>query len=182
MKIGVFNKKGGVGKSPISFLIAKELKLPIISNDDSDIDSSLVIYQDIIDTKNYDDVVIDMGGWIDINTLDVLKECDIVLIPFNSKPNSIKRTKNLILELETLNIGYNLLFTQFTTEREKEKIIEDFAPKEIDYFFHNTKMLDIMIKNNFSIEECLNSNKSRMSWFKNHAKAFKIFINDLKDI
>jgi cellulose biosynthesis protein BcsQ len=177
MKIAIFNKKGGVGKTPISFLLAKELGYHILTNDDNVISKEMVTYQDKIDMHGYDNIVIDMGGWIDDNTLDILQECDIVLIPFNSKPNSIKRTKNLMNELDTFGIGYNLIFTQYTSEREIDYIKEEIG--EVDYLLHNTKMLDIMIKENLTIKECLD-NSTYNNWFKNHAVAMQQLVDDLK--
>jgi len=181
MKIAIFNKKGGVGKTPLSYLIAKELGLKILTNDDNVISEELVTYQDKIDTYGHDNIVIDMGGWIDDNTLDILQESDIVLIPFNSEPNSIKRTKNLTKELDTLEIDYNLIFTQYTSDREIKRMKEEFEGIEVDYLLHNTKMLNIMIDEDLNIDECL-SNPTYYNWFKNHAQAMKQLINDLKEV
>ena len=49
MIITVYNTKGGVGKSPISALIAKELDYKILTNDDSineDFISNIVEFQE----------------------------------------------------------------------------------------------------------------------------------------
>jgi cellulose biosynthesis protein BcsQ len=178
MKIAFFNKKGGVGKTPLSYLVAKELGFKIVTNDDNVISEELVTYQEKIDLRGIDNVVVDLGGWIDDNTADVLEACDIVFIPFNSKPNSIKRTKNLIEELETLGINYNLIFTQYTSDKEVELMKSMFD--NLEYCLHNTKMLDIMIKENLSIEECLN-NQIYYNWFKNHALQLQHLVNDLKE-
>lgn len=177
MKICLFNKKGGVGKTPLSFLIAKELGYKIITNDDNVINENMVIYQEKIDIQDREDIVIDLGGWIEDNTADILEACDIVFVPFNSKPNSIQRTKNLVKELEELNINYNLIFTQYTSDRELNSIKDEF--ENLDYYLHNTKMLDIMIREDITIDECL-ENTTYNNWFKNHAIQLKQLVNDLK--
>ena len=72
MIITVYNTKGGVGKSPISALIGKELDYKIITNDDSvneDYLSDIVEYQEKINIKDRNNVVVDLGGWIDTDTI-----------------------------------------------------------------------------------------------------------------
>lgn len=100
-----------------------------------------------------------------------------MFVPFNSKPNSIQRTKNLVKELEELNINYNLIFTQYTSDRELNSIKDEF--ENLDYYLHNTKMLDIMIREDITIDECL-ENTTYNNWFKNHAIQLKQLVNDLK--
>ena len=65
MIITVYNTKGGVGKSPISALIAKELDYKILTNNDSineDFISNIVEFQEKINIKGRDNIVIDLGG------------------------------------------------------------------------------------------------------------------------
>ncbi|WP_024954377.1 hypothetical protein [Sulfurospirillum arcachonense] len=58
-----------------------------------------------------------------------------------------------------------------------EKAKEEF--ENLEYWVHNTKMLDIMIKEDITIDKCL-ENGIYNNWFKNHAEQMKKLINDLK--
>jgi cellulose biosynthesis protein BcsQ len=182
MIIGIYNKKGGVGKSPLSYLISVSLSYEILTNDDSDlVDKPFTTYQDKIDIGDRKDVVIDMGGWVDDNTADILKACDVVLVPFDTKSNSFKRTKNLIKELEELGVDYNLIYTQFENERDIRRMRAEFKDYEVDYLLPKTKMLDIMIKNDLTLKECL-KDPTYKSYFKDSSLPFKELIYDLSNI
>lgn len=186
MIITVYSPKGGVGKSPISALIAKELDYKILTNDDSineDYLSELVEFQEKINIKGRDNIVIDLGGWIDANTLSILKASDVVLVPFNSKPNAIKRTIALINDLKKVGIDYNLIFTMYETPLEFEKTIEKFKLEdiEVDYKFPKTKLLDTLIEKNLKLCD-IKKDKTLNNWYKNHLAIFKELIFDLKGI
>ncbi len=186
MIITIYNPKGGVGKSPISALIAKELDYKIITNDDStneDYLGDIVEYQDKININNRDNIVIDLGGWMDKKTLDLLKASDVVLIPFNSKPNAIKRTILLIEELKNSGISYNLIFTMYESTQEFEKTMEKFKIEniEVDYKFPKTKLLDTLIEKNLKLCD-IKKDKTLNNWYKNHLTIFKELIFDLKGL
>ena len=186
MIITVYNTKGGVGKSPISALIAKEMDYKILTNDDSineDFLSDIVEYQEKIDIKYRDNIVVDLGGWIDDNTIQILKASDIVLIPFNSKPNSVKRTIALINDLKQLGINYNLIFTMYEAILEFDRTIEKFKLEdiEVDYKFPKTKLLDTLIEKNLKLSD-IKKDKSLNNWYKNHITIFKELIFDLKGL
>ena len=186
MIITVYNTKGGVGKSPISALIAKELDYKILTTDDSineDFISNIVEFQEKINIKGRDNIVIDLGGWIDDNTIQILKSSDVVLIPFNSKPNSVKRTIGLINDLKELEISYNLIFTMYESVQEFDKTIEKFKLEniEVDYKFPKTKLLDTLIEKNLKLCD-IKKNKVLNNWYKNHLAIFKELIFDLQGL
>lgn len=186
MIITIYNPKGGVGKSPISALIAKELDYKILTNDDStneDYLIDIVEFQEKINIKNRNNVVVDLGGWIDENTLAILKASDVVLVPFNSKPNAIKRTIALISDLKEIGVSYNLIFTMYETTQEFEKTIEKFKLEdiEVDYKFPKTKLLDTLIEKNLKLSD-IKKDKTLNNWYKNHLTIFKELIFDLKGL
>lgn len=186
MIITVFNPKGGVGKSPISALISKELDYKILTNDDSVNEEYLadkVEYQDKINIHNRDNIVIDLGGWIDDNTIQILKSSDVVLVPFNSKPNAVKRTIALINDLKELGISYNLIFTMYESSQEFEKTMEKFKIEniEVDYKFPKTKLLDTLIEKKLKLSD-IKKDKTLNNWYKNHLSIFKELIFDLKGL
>jgi len=99
--ITFFNKKGGTGKTSLAFSIAKDLNYPLLSNDDSVIEeiypkkAKIMNKIEIIDH----DVVYDLGGFIDSNSIAVFKSSDIIFIPTTLDINAIKRTINSAMEL-----------------------------------------------------------------------------------
>ena len=99
--ITFFNKKGGTGKTSLSFSIAKDLDYALLSNDDSVIEE---IYPnkakilDEIEIINYD-TIYDLGGYIDKNIIGLFKASDMVVVPTLLDINSIKRTINTVLEV-----------------------------------------------------------------------------------
>lgn len=64
MIISILNKKGGVGKTPFAFSIAKDLSLYLQSNDTSCIEQIYPNYAVITDSpKLIDNCVYDFGGF-----------------------------------------------------------------------------------------------------------------------
>ena len=106
-----------------------------------------------------------------------------MLIPFNSKPNSIKRTISLISDLKELGINYNLIFTMYETVQEFDKTLEKFKLEdiEVDYKFPKTKLLDTLIEKNLRLSD-IKKDKTLNNWFKNHLTIFKELIFDLKGL
>ena len=158
----------------------------ILTNDDSineDFLSDIVEFQEKVNIKGRDNIVIDLGGWIDDNTIQILKSSDVVLVPFNSKPNAVKRTIGLINDLKQLGINYNLIFTMYETILEFDKTIEKFKLEniEVDYKFPKTKLLDTLIEKNLKLSD-IKKDKSLNNGYKNHITIFKELIFDLKRI
>lgn len=100
MKIAVINLKGGVGKTPVAFSIAKDLGLYYQSNDNSLVPK---IYPEMarISAKleNIDDCVYDFGGFVDRQILDIIKECDFAIVPCIPDWNSIYRTHDTLSQI-----------------------------------------------------------------------------------
>ena len=117
MIISVINKKGGVGKTPISFSLAKDLGYYLQSNDNSVIES---IYPDMakisLNPQIIDNCIYDFGGFVSAGVLPVLKASDAILIRVSNDYNSILRTVETIEEIQPLN--ENLLIVVTKTEKE----------------------------------------------------------------
>ncbi|EAL6695120.1 hypothetical protein OL255_002013, partial [Campylobacter coli] len=98
MIISVVNKKGGVGKTPFAFSIAKDLEYFLQSNDNSIIEKIYPEKAKILPTpKKIDNCVYDFGGFVEKGVLDIIKESNKIIVPCTSNYNSLLRT------LETLN-------------------------------------------------------------------------------
>lgn len=137
MIISVINKKGGVGKTPISFSLAKDLGYYLQSNDNSVIES---IYPDMAkisaNPEIIENCIYDFGGFVTSGVLPVLKASSAILIPTSNDYNSILRTVETIEELQPLN--ENLFIVVTKTEKEsdfetvKNAINQHFDNQELD--------------------------------------------------
>ena len=99
--ITFFNKKGGTGKTSLSFSVAKDLNYPLLSNDDSVIEEIYPSKAKILERLQLieHDVVYDLGGFIDEDAIEIFKESSIVVVPTTLDINAIKRTINSVMEI-----------------------------------------------------------------------------------
>lgn len=160
MIISVINKKGGVGKTPIAFSLAKDLGYYLQSNDNSVIES---IYPDMAkispSPEIIDNCVYDFGGFVSSVVLPILKESSTILIPTSTDYNSILRTVETIEEIQPYNS--NLLIIVTKTEKEsdflsvKEAISQHF--ENLEYFeLRLSKAFKNTIETGLSITELYN--------------------------
>lgn len=101
MKIVVVSYKGGVGKTSIAYSLAVDLSYNLVTNDFSNIlqnysKASLKVGS----TAVYEDTVYDFGGFRDRNASEIIKQCDIILIPTIPDANSIFKTMQVIQEFK----------------------------------------------------------------------------------
>jgi len=135
MIILVINKKGGVGKTPIAFSLAKDLGYYLQSNDNSVIES---IYPDMAkispSPEIIDNCVYDFGGFVSSGVLPILKESSIILIPTSTDYNSILRTVETIEEIQPYNSNLLIIVTKIEKESDflsvKEAISQHFENLE----------------------------------------------------
>ena len=76
MRIAVINSKGGVGKTPLAFSLAKDFGLNLQTNDNSVVTQ---IYDKAVyfnPCKITNDTIYDFGGFVASGVLSILKECD----------------------------------------------------------------------------------------------------------
>lgn len=99
--ITFFNKKGGTGKTSLGFSVAKDLNLPLLSNDDSVIEEIYPNKAKILDRIEIidHDAVYDLGGYIDTGIIKLFKGSTVVVVPTTLDINSIKRTINTVIEI-----------------------------------------------------------------------------------
>lgn len=138
MTISVYNLKGGVGKTTLSYIISKEFNYRFITNDISNVlnkykNSSFIMGQH----KLCNDTVYDFGGFKDKTAEEICNLSDKVLIPTINDENSIYKT------IETIKLIKNkdkiiIVATQLENEIDFEVI-----KKEILNFFPNMKIIKL---------------------------------------
>lgn len=136
-KIVFYNKKGGVGKTSISFNVAKDLDFFLISNDDSTIEK---IYKDKAKILNKIETIeanciYDLGGFIDHNNINIFKEADIIFIPMLLDINSLKRTINTVAELLEFNENLVIIINR----------VNEYNKKKYSQFYDKIKELELPI-------------------------------------
>jgi cellulose biosynthesis protein BcsQ len=138
MIISVINKKGGVGKTPISFSLAKDLGYELQSNDNSVIET---IYPDKARIGRpilQDGCVYDFGGFVDSGVLDIIKASNAVIVPCSIDYNALMRTVETIEEIIAVNSNIIVVITK----TEKESDFETFRD-EISSFFEDLYFLEL---------------------------------------
>ena len=98
--IAIYNSKGGVGKSALSYSISIDNNMRLISNDDNQFlkyhpRAKLYVNQKMPLVKN---TVYDLGGFISEHTTDILYEADVIIVPVTVDFNSLKRAIKILLE------------------------------------------------------------------------------------
>ena len=126
MKITIYNKKGGAGKTPIATNIALTLGYAIASNEHNDLadifPSESVIEinheQEFPDFPPQVDVVFDLGGVLSETSYSVLsavKQSDLVIIPVFFDKKSIKKGIETYNEVKQFNKNIIVVVTRLKT-------------------------------------------------------------------
>lgn len=170
MVISVINKKGGVGKTPIAFSIAKDLGYYLQSNDNSVIES---IYPDMArisaSPELIDDCVYDFGGFVDTGVINIIKTSAIVIIPVSIDYNSILRAVETIEEIQPLNQNIIVIVTKTEKEGDFEMVREAIGRHfdELQYFeFRLSKAFKNAIETGLSLTELYNETPLSRSAYK----------------
>jgi cellulose biosynthesis protein BcsQ len=145
MKIAVITVDGGAGKTAISFALAKELDYYLITNDDSVVE---LVYPEMAkitkDLKVISDTVYDFGGFVDAGVIDIIKYCDIVIVPCINDLNSKMKAIRTINELSKYNTNFLVIATRLENQQdftEVETAIKDKFPHVKVLPLRKTKML-----------------------------------------
>lgn len=162
MAISVLNKKGGVGKTPFAFSIAKDLGMFLQSNDNSIIENIYKDYAKISKKPEFlENCVFDFGGFVEKGVLDIVKKSKFVIVPCTSSYNSILRTIETINEIRELNQNVLVLVTDYHNEKEKETITDALNGNLCDleyFFFKASRIVENAMSSGVSFTELYNEN------------------------
>lgn len=169
MRLTVFNLKGGVGKTPISFSLAKDLNMDIQTNDNSVLAS---IYPERAQhCKPYlaDNVVYDFGGFVDSGILPIIKESDVVLVPCSTDFNSILRTVETIEAIKPHAKHIIVIVTKTEKEDDFHTVMDAIAEVFEDIVFYelrNSKVFKNSIETGKSVTELYHETPLSKSAYK----------------
>ncbi|MEA2017594.1 MAG: hypothetical protein U9N59_04025 [Campylobacterota bacterium] len=139
-KIGITNIKGGAGKTSISILLALLLrgKFSIVTNDIAkslyDTDFGIDVFK--IDRMKRtipkhllkkDFMIYDMGAMssaIDFGFVDIIKNCDLIILPTKTDRNSLLATLETYEMTRILAQDIRIIITDFTQQKDYENAKE----------------------------------------------------------
>ena len=180
-----YNKKGGTGKTTLSFNLAKDKDYIWLSNDDSVIPDIYEKGQILDKIKVYKDknIVYDLGGYIDNQCIDLFKASDKIIIHTLLDVNSIKRTINTILEIDKYCQNIIIIINKYTTKNiEKFKqsidILKGFD-KDILYLKESEAYVN-SIHTGDSIKEQYKKSNLTKHTYKKVYKEYKIVLTHIK--
>lgn len=164
----VFNGKGGVGKTPISFNIAYDLGLSIITNDKS---ALLGCYKDkttLSHTLPYQkNTLYDCGGFAAPGILDIARQVDLVIVPVFNEPSALIQTKDTLKQI--LPIAKNVIVVATRTENKDFDIIKNSIDKHYPSLkFFNLPLIKAFthsLKKGKSLKTLITTDKIQANWF-----------------
>lgn len=183
--ITVFNKKGGTGKTSLSFSLAKDLNFPLLSNDDSVIEKIYPGKAKILDklTLIDHDVIYDLGGFVDEGIIEIFESSSLVIVPTLLDINSIKRTINSVVEISQYNTNIIVVINRVQQSKlaKYEQSINalEGLNKEI-YYLRDSEIITNSIHLGKTITELYEETPLASYNYKNVYNEYKNILNKVK--
>lgn len=164
----VINSKGSVGKTPISFNLAYDLNLDIITNDKS---ALIACYKERTTLTNnlklIKNSLYDCGGFSAPGILKIVQQVDLVLVPVFNDPSSLIQTKDTLKQI--LPIAKKVIIVTTKTENRDADIIkislERIYPGLKYINLPLTKAFNHSLKKGKSIKNLVDRDKIYKNWF-----------------
>lgn len=130
MKIGVYSRKGGVGKSSLSVSLSSYFEEAIVlSNDKAGRFHKYEFYEAVEEPGEYDyegTLIYDFGGFVGPDVLDVLGRCDVVLIPTDDDESGIQELLDAVAQVQEYHDRIILVHNKSSKdEMTPQAVIED---------------------------------------------------------
>ena len=186
----IFSLKGGVGKTSLASALCLELdykgkKVPIITNDvispleevlGKEKALKLKIDEDFPKLKKSDDIIVDLGGFVDERSISALKKSKQVVIPTIGSFLSISGLIQTVQEVERFNKKIIIVLNRIE-KKEVEKVIQ-FIRESHDYpifKLKTSKCFENLLYQNKSVSQMMKDEPLRRSSYKEvHAQLHEI--------
>ena len=185
MNLAVLQLKGGVGKTPLSFSLAKDLGLKWQSNDDSVVPQ---FYKDgkILDKCIFEpNTMYDFGGFASAGVLEILKHCSIVIVPITCNPNSIKRAASTISQIKPLGCKTLGLITDVSSQKELEETVAMIKVANIActkfLILKSSKIFENAMTTGLSFLELYNESNLSKRQYQSFIDMYQKVVNYIKD-
>jgi len=124
-RIAIITLDGGAGKTALAFSLAKDFDYYLISNDDSVIEKAYEGRAKIMKLpKVIDDVIYDFGGFVDTGVIDIIKACDLVIVPCINDLNSKMKAIKTIKQLQAYNDKFLVVATRLEDKNDYKEVKE----------------------------------------------------------
>ena len=176
MRITVWSKKGGVGKTSLAYNIARDLDYFLISNDESIIEIAYPDKTRIMEQpKIIDNCVYDLGGFVDEGIKDILNNSDLIIVPILNDLNSFKKT---LLTLQELDLRKTIIVANKATREDFKEIEEFFKKKNLRVFeIPESRIFKKSFAEKKSINEIVNKSKLNKYTYRNISKKYNELLN-----
>lgn len=157
MKITVYSGKGGVGKTPIAYNIAKDRGWPMATNEADVLDHTMA-EEELLEVPGNEpfpdlpadmDIVFDLGGTLDKGSapsiLSAIKQSDLVLVPVSNERKGIRKAFVTISEVLPHNQNIAIIVTKLQ-KRPNEMFTTWFKSAD---FTEVTKLLSELLERDF---------------------------------
>ncbi len=180
----IYNGKGSVGKTPISFNIAYDYGMKIQTNNKSALigcyKDKTTLTKDLTFEQN---TLYDLGGFAAANILSIAKQVDLVIIPVFNDPSSLIQTKDTLKQI--LPIAKKVIIVTTKTENNDSKLIQDSLNKKYNNLIYCNlpliKAFSHSLRKGKSIKELIKTDSNQRNWFGDYYKtSYEPFVNQVK--
>ena len=189
MIISVIQKKGGVGKTPLAFSLAKDFGLKYRSNDISLVPQFFPGAKIEKQCSFVENCVYDFGGFVSADVIDIAKKSDYIFVPMTPNPNSIFRGMETIQEIRqilTAETKLAIVLTDITNQGELDDMAEQIRKFQIDlsriefFVLKKSKIFQNAILCGMSFSELANENALAKNQYRSFFEQYEKILNFVK--